>query len=183
MQNWKNFSIKKLLVLILVAGFCTHSAVCKEAGIRAYRPPQILSFKKDVVYGVNEAEIYVGIEPAFELQNPVLLRLETSHDTLLLQSESGMSRTTTLALFLEKGKTEKLHFRLKKRGKFSMASLGLTLVSYYPQKQVIKSVKGDYKTYPDNHRREDLVEWLKQREESFEKRYGVFLYGNKFVKE
>ena len=183
MKNLKNFLNKKLLIIILVAGFFTNSPECKEAGVRAYRPPQILSFKKDVVYGVNEAEIYIGIEPVFDLQNPVLLRLETSHDTLLLQSESGMSRTTTLALFLEKGKTEKLHFRLKKRGNFSMASLGLTLVSYYPQKQVIANVKEDYKTYPDNHRREDLVEWLKQREESFEKRYGVFLYGNKFVKE
>ena len=147
-----------------------------------YSIPKIFEKQREVIYGENEAEIYISFIPRFKVDE-VVLTLTSSHpDHLAIKSLGKLFSTTSHYIFTEKDLTSKIRVKVVRLGNFSMASLKVQLEFKFPNQEIVDWVNKDIgKKYPIPEAREKLIGQIKELKDMGEEIIGVFLYRKRFL--
>lgn len=150
-----------------------------------YELPRVFQFEKHVIYGKNEAEIYLSIK-ALTAVSEALIHLEFSHpQTILLEDSSLIRKEGSRLPPLKAGESLRLVLPLKIAKNFKISVIKFELEFPYPtdwaRDQILYHQAGQYKEPAARQaliQRVDAASYQRAREYT-----GIYLYSEKRMKD
>ncbi|MBT3786719.1 hypothetical protein HOF92_17215, partial [bacterium] len=146
---------------------------------KAYQIPKVFQIEKRIIYGENEAEVYLSLKPRFSVEN-VALSLVSSHpESLKIQSANKTITQTGLDLTFLQLHPQRLLYKVVRSSSFSLASVTFRLRFTFPRDEILKWVQEHTEIYKDRMKRQELLRKISKRESIAEEVEGVFFYGRR----